>query len=293
MHYSSTWLILKNKKVNNVTSSTRSHRPKGCQRTQKLRQLLLQCGFLPLIRVRAQDRLKFLKPLLDRRFIHANNWRSSKVKSGRCPARLTIIRIGIVRIKASWTASGWLPWTHNLKEEIRWVQQTQRIAHRSYWSFFEDQCWPPWEENNKMPSSPFLPRRTRSTASDCSNAHQKRRGVKSGMTIVKAPWQSCSNMHFRRGAIRTNGGNTYKLWSEGSDCAKTLIPLELGVAQGVKWGKHRPFPSRWQLLSKDIRSKVWGPKRRSTGSQALSDNIQLISVTFLEGKSAGFSLEGT
>ena len=32
-------------------------------------------------------------------------------------------------------------------------------------------------------------------------------------------------------AITANGGNTYKLWSEGRDCAKTLIPVDIGVAQ--------------------------------------------------------------
>ena len=47
------------------------------------------------------------------------------------------------------------------------------------------------------------------------------------------------------------------------------------------------------LLSKYIRSKVWGPKRRSTCPQALFDNIQSMSETFQEEKSAGFVLEGT
>ena len=40
-----------------------------------------------------------------------------------------------------------------------------------------------------------------------------------------------------------------------------MIPLDSGVAQGVKWGKRRPTLLRWQLLSKDMRSNVWGPKR--------------------------------
>lgn len=120
MHYSSTWLILKNKKFDNVISSTRSHRSGGRQSTQKLRKLQLQCGFLSLKRVGGHDRLKFLEPFSDCRHIHTKRRRSCKLGSGRCPACLTVVCIGIVGIKAGWTVAGGLPWTQP-KDKIRWA----------------------------------------------------------------------------------------------------------------------------------------------------------------------------
>ena len=51
-----------------------------------------------------------------------------------------------------------------------------------------------------------------------------------------------------------------------------------------KMSKCRPTLLRWQLLSKDMRSNVWGPKRRSTCSQALIDNIQSASDHAASGR---------
>ena len=79
------------------------------------------------------------------------------------------------------------------------------------------------------------------------------------------------------------------LRSKGREWARTLIPLDSGVAQGVKWGKCRPTLLRWRLLSKEMRSNVWCPKRRLTWSQALFDNIQSVPDRLREGRSAGFS----
>ena len=124
-----------------------------------------------------------------------------------------------------------------------------------------------------MEPSFLLPNSARSTASHCSNAHQKLRGFKSGTTIVKAPWKSYSKRYLSRGDIRINGGNTKKLWSKGREWAKTLIPLDSGVAQ---------------LLSKEMRSNVWCPKRRLTWSQALLDNIYTIRTWSASGREIGW-----
>ena len=74
-------LFLEIKKFDNVISSTRGHSSRGRKGTQELRKLQLQCGLPSLIRVRAHDGLKFIEPLLDRRFIHANSHRSRKLES--------------------------------------------------------------------------------------------------------------------------------------------------------------------------------------------------------------------
>ena len=145
-----------------------------------------------------------------------------------------------------------------------------------------------------MEPSFLLPNSARSTASHCSNAHQKLRGFKSGTTIVNASWKSCSKRYLKRGrGIRINGRNMKMLWSKGREWARTLIPLDSGVAQGVKWGKCRPTLLRWQLLPKDMRSNVWSPKRCSTWSQALFDNMQSVPDRLREGRSAGFLPVGT
>ena len=61
--------------------------------------------------------------------------------------------------------------------------QTQRKACKSHCKFLRDHPWPLWEGYLKMELSFFLPNWARSTASDCNNAHQRRRGSNSGTTI--------------------------------------------------------------------------------------------------------------
>ena len=139
-----------------------------------------------------------------------------------------------------------------------------------------DHPWSPREGYHKLEPSFLLPNRARSTASHRSNAHQRRRGFKSGTTIVKAPWKSYSKGYLSNGAMWISGGNTKMLWSKEREWAKTLIPVDSGVIQGVQWGKCRPTLLHWQLISKDMRSNVWGPKRRLTLCQALFDNIQSV-----------------
>lgn len=73
------------------------------------------------------------------------------------------------------------------------------------------------------------------------------------------------------------------------ETAETSMPLKIVAAQGVKWGRQWSALSGWQLVFNNTRSKVWGPKRRSTCSQALFDNLHSVSDTFLEGKAAGFT----
>lgn len=72
---------------------------------------------------------------------------------------------------------------------------------------------------------------------------QKRQGLQVRDNDSKRTVKILLENAFQKGAIRTNGGNTYKLWSEGRGRAKTLITLELRVALGVKWGKHWSAPS--------------------------------------------------
>lgn len=129
MNYSSTWVIFRNKKLYNGLSSTEGQTSMGRQSTQELRKLQLQCKLICLIRVEAHDRLKFLEALLDRCFIHANS---------RCGTSSPVD-----------VPCAWLPWTLNLRMRTGEPLQTQRIAHRSHWSFLENQCWPTWEGNNK------------------------------------------------------------------------------------------------------------------------------------------------
>ena len=66
-----------------------------------------------------------------------------------------------------------------------------------------------------------------------------------------------------------------------------------GVWHGVKCGRRLPSWSQQQLLSSDIRSKVWGPNILWARDHVSSERVQSRSECWCREASAGFPAEGT